>query len=55
MRPLGRPEVLGPMRVALCSGVPAASSSDSRLRLRLTELIREVFRYWTVVGFVIRG
>ena len=35
-------EVLGPAGVELCSGVLAASSSASRLRRRLTKLIRQL-------------
>ena len=40
MRPLGHREVPGPVGVALWPGVPAASSSTSRLRLRPNELLR---------------
>ena len=39
MRPIGRRKVLEPVGFVSCLGVPAASSSDSRLRLRLTELL----------------
>ena len=35
-------QVLGTADVAICSGVLAASSSTSRLRVRLTERIRRV-------------
>ena len=41
-RPLGRRKVLGAVGVALCPGVPAASSSASRLPLGFTVILRYV-------------
>ena len=43
-------QVLGTADVVICSGVLAASSSASRLRLRLTELIRRVSGLGPLLG-----